>query len=119
MLLLTAPPTAWRGVGSEQLRGEIRAMLDTSMHSVVAAEVEYLSAQLRQLPLMQQALEESEASGHTCSLDRCPTCGSSDGEDSPQGGRPQGRQAAHAQHGAGAGGDAPQDLAAAFAAQAV
>lgn len=36
--------------------------------AVVAAEVEYLSAQLWQLPIMQQALEESEASGHTCEL---------------------------------------------------
>lgn len=32
----------------------------------MSAEVEYLSAQLWQLPLMQQALDESEASGHTC-----------------------------------------------------
>jgi hypothetical protein len=44
---------------------------------VVGAEVEYLSAQLWQLPIMQQALEESEASGHTCAGDHCaaPGCG--------------------------------------------
>lgn len=47
---------------------------------MVAAEVEYLAAQLGQLPLMQQALEESEAMGHTCFLDHCPTCGGSGGE---------------------------------------
>ena len=35
---------------------------------MVAAEVEYLSAQLWQLPIMQQALEESEALGHTCEV---------------------------------------------------
>jgi hypothetical protein len=38
---------------------------------VVAAEVEYLSAQLWQLPIMQAALEESAASGHTCADARC------------------------------------------------
>ena len=38
--------------------------------AVVAAEVEYLSAQLWQLPIMQQALEESEALGHTCEVHR-------------------------------------------------
>lgn len=37
----------------------------------MAAEVEYLSAQLWQLPLMQQALDESEASGHTCADEHC------------------------------------------------
>ena len=45
---------------------------------MVGAEAEYLSAQLWQLPIMQQALEESEASGHTCAGDHCtaPGCGS-------------------------------------------
>lgn len=39
----------------------------------MAAEVEYLAAQLWQLPIMQAALEESEASGHTCGGDHCST----------------------------------------------
>lgn len=38
---------------------------------MVAVEVEYLTAQLWQLPIMQQALEQSEASGHTCQGDHC------------------------------------------------
>jgi hypothetical protein len=49
--------------------------------AVVGAEVEYLSAQLWQLPIMQHALEESEASGHTCAGDHCaaPGCGGGQG----------------------------------------
>ena len=43
--------------------------------AVVAAEVEYLSAQLWQLPIMQQALEESEALGHTCPVHGAPPQG--------------------------------------------
>ncbi len=35
--------------------------------------MEYLSAQLWQLPIMQQALEESEAMGHTCELHAAET----------------------------------------------
>jgi hypothetical protein len=45
---------------------------------VVAAEAEYLAAQLFQLPIMQQALEESEASGHTCAGDYCAAPGCQD-----------------------------------------
>ena len=64
--------------------------------AVVAAEVEYLAAQLWQLPIMQQALEESEASGHTCASDHCdaPGCpGGGHGEEEEEQGEQ--RRTAH------------------------
>lgn len=51
--------------------------------------MEYLSAQLWQLPIMQRALEESEASGHTCGGDHCTIPGCARGQedkDEQQGG---------------------------------
>ncbi|KAI3424114.1 hypothetical protein D9Q98_009475 [Chlorella vulgaris] len=78
MLLLMAPRELWRGIPDERLRGEVLALLDASSHAVVAAEAEYLAAQLFQLPIMQQALEESEASGHTCAGDYCAAPGCQD-----------------------------------------
>lgn len=88
MLLLMAPKEVWQEIGDGQLRQEVLALLDTSLHSVVAAEVEYLAAQLWQLPIMQQALEESEASGHTCASDHCtaPGCGEDAGSPAAGGG---------------------------------
>jgi len=78
--------------------------------AVVAVEVEYLAAQLWQLPIMQRALEESEASGHTCGGDHCtaPSCGaptSHDGSDGDAHGEQQHaeHQELHADGGSGGG----------------
>lgn len=83
ILLLMAPKETWLEVGDEKLRQEVLALLDVSLHSVVAAEVEYLAAQLWQLPILEEAREQSQASGHTCAVDTtCHVCGISSGSSS-------------------------------------
>lgn len=69
MLLEVVPPEAWVGI-PEPLRGELLALLDTSAHSVVAIEAEYLRAQFAELEALQQSEEQAQQAELQCSTVR-------------------------------------------------
>ncbi len=46
MLLLIAPASMWDSIADESMRGEVLTLLDTSAHTIVAIEAEYMQVGL-------------------------------------------------------------------------